>query len=386
MGQSKNIVMMNLTPLGQGQGGSLHQIALMRCFTEMGHAVRMLSPRRPESQRIPSDIRDRVTLTPAMKRIGLPAAFDTIVQIPALVACRVRARAETLYTRVNLFTWMVVGLGRILGMRVVVEHNSWCPGERQARGGGRFALALEKFSQMASANWAHVSRCVTPGIARLLEQHGVPGDKLVVIGNGVDTDVMRPLHRADSDSMETGGGVIRLGYMGGLVNWQGVEHAIQAMTHLQDIPSLELLIAGDGPERPALEALARRLGVTDRVRFLGYVPRDEAVKVINRFDIALAPFTRRRNEEIGLSPIKIRDYAAVGRIVVAARIDGIAELSPDGWLFTHRPDDPEDLANVVRQVLRRPAAERIDLGRRAREYAEAQFDWRQIAARVARYL
>jgi glycosyltransferase involved in cell wall biosynthesis len=231
-----------------------------------------------------------------------------------------------------------------------------------------------------------MSRCVTVGIANLLAQHGVPENKLIVIGNGVDTDEMRPLPGTESSPTGSNIGVKRLGFIGGLVNWQGVECAIQAMAQLRDIEGLELLIAGDGPERLKLEALAKKLTLTGRVHFLGYVPREKAVDVINSFNIALAPFTRRRNDEIGLSPIKIRDYAATGRIVVAAQIDGIKELAADGWLFTHRPDDPKDLANIVRQLLRCPAQERVALSRRARAYAKAHFDWRQISAKVAHYL
>ena len=138
------------------------------------------------------------------------------------------------------------------------------------------------------------------------------------------------------------------------MSWQGVDIAIAAMDRLRDIPHLELLIAGDGPERGHLESLAADLGLAERIRFLGYVPRDQALAVINGFDVALAPFTRERNAEIGLSPIKIRDYAAAGRIVVAADIEGVRELSEAGWLFPHVSDDADDLARVIRRVIAIP--------------------------------
>ena len=380
----RSILMMNLTHLGQGEGGALHQIALMRCFREIGNAVSMLAPRRPESDKIPGDIRDSVTLTPTMTAIGLPPAFDMLGQLPALVVKRLSGNADTLYIRANLFSMFAVGIGRLLGMRVVVEHNGWCAAERRARGGGAFLVGVEKISQVFSARWAHMSRCVTDGIARLLSNCGVSDAQIVVIGNGVDTDAMYP--EADAAPCGSGAAATRLGFIGGLVSWQGVDIAIAAMDRLRDIPRLELLIAGDGPERVRLESLAADLGLAERIRFLGYVPRERALAVINGFDVALAPFTRERNAEIGLSPIKIRDYAAAGRIVVAADIEGVRELSEAGWLFPHVSDDADDLARVIRRVIAIPGPERAEISRKARDYAEEHFDWRRISVRIAEFL
>jgi glycosyltransferase involved in cell wall biosynthesis len=380
----RSILMMNLTHLGEGEGGALHQIALMRCFRDFGNTVSMLAPRRPECEKIPGDIRDGVTLTPSMTTLGLPPAFDMLGQLPALVASRLSGNADTLYIRANLFSLFAVAIGRLLGMRVVVEHNGWCAAERRARGGGAFLVAVEKISQVLSARWAHMSRCVTNGIARLLSNNGVSDAKIVVIGNGVDTTAMYPA--ADAVPCGSGAATTRLGFIGGLVSWQGVDIAIAAMDRLRDVPGLELVIAGDGPERGRLESLAAELDLADRIRFLGYVPRDQALAVINGFDIALAPFTRERNAEIGLSPIKIRDYAAAGRIVVAADIEGVGELSEAGWLFPHASDDADDLADVIRRVIGLSETERKDIGRAARAYAEEHFDWRRISIRIAEFL
>jgi len=380
----KSILMMNLTHLGQGEGGALHQIALMRCFRDFGNAVTMLAPWRPESDKIPGDIRDGVSLTPSMAAIGLPPAFDMLGQLPALVAKRLSGNADTLYIRANLFSALAVAIGRLLGMRVVVEHNGWCAAERRARGGGAFLVGVEKISQVLSARWAHMSRCVTDGIARLLSNCGVSDEKIVVIGNGVDTDAMYPA--TEAAPCGTGASATRLGFIGGLVAWQGVDIAIAAMDRLRDIQGLELLIAGDGPERGRLESLVADLDLADRIRFLGYVPRDRALAVINGFDIALAPFTRERNAEIGLSPIKIRDYAAAGRIVVAADIEGVGELAEAGWLFPHASDDAEDLARVIRHVIGLTEMERMDIRGKARDYAEKHFDWRRISVRIAEFL
>ena len=122
-------------------------------------------------------------------------------------------------------------------------------------------------------------------------------------------------------------------------------------------------------------------------KLLGFVflPKEKANTVINTFDIALAPFTRRRNAEIGLSPIKIRDYAAAGRLVVCSRIPELEELAEHGWVLLHEPDDPADLARVLIDCLT-GEHDSAAAGHRARAYAEERFSWETITEQLARNL
>ena len=65
--------------------------------------------------------------------------------------------------------------------------------------------------------------------------------------------------------------------------------------------------------------------------------------------------------------------------MIAARMPGIVELEAQGWLFTHTTDDAAGLADVMRRVAALGREQWLQLGARARHYAEANFDWRQIA-------
>ena len=205
---------------------------------------------------------------------------------------------------------------------------------------------------------------------------------MFVVGNGTNVDEFRPVHRDQAlIEMEIIPDRIWLGFIGILVRWQGVDTAIAALAHFDDMPELGLIIAGDGPDRPRLEQLVGDLHLGDRVLFLGKIERNRANLVINSFDLALAPFTRQRNEEIGLSALKLRDYAAAGRVVVAADVPGVRELAGNKWLVLHQPGNPEDLAAVIRALLasREDWAERARL---ARAYAEQHFDWDRLASQI----
>ena len=107
--------------------------------------------------------------------------------------------------------------------------------------------------------------------------------------------------------------------------------------------------------------------------------------MINAFDVAIAPFISRRNSAIGLSALKLRDYAAAGRAVVAADLPGIADHAEAGWLVLHRPDDPQDLADKVEALLADPVR-RKEMGDTARRYAEANFGWTRTAGTILEHI
>lgn len=383
------VLMINLTNIGQGEGGAIHQLALARRFVERGYRVRLLAPKRAEEDRVPPALKSIVRFTPSLMRWGVPGSMDGLLQIPYLLAARSRG-FKTLYIRSNLFTFVLILVARFLRMRVISEHNCWSASERRGLGGRRLMIKFEAASQVLAAKLSHRVRSVTEGIADLIVQHGVQREKTVVIGNGSDVHSFQPCDRDEAcEYLGIPSNVFRLGFIGGLVPWQGVATAIRCLQHLPETDegnqAVELTIVGDGPERGKLEQLAKELGVSDHVRFIGYISRDKAPNVIGSFDVALAPFTKARNAEIGLSPIKIRDYAACGRPVVASSISGIRELEGYGWLQGHLPDDAIDLSKVLVPLIGSADA-RKEAGENARRFAEEYFEWDRVADSVIRSL
>ncbi len=358
----------------------MHQAALATEFLKAGATVEMLVPRAKISKS--TSIPNYVVETPSLNRLGLPASCDSLGQIPGVVARCLRQRPDAVYIRADTFSWAPAAAARMFGCRVVMEHNGWLASERRLRGGGRHAASADRICQVLCARVAHASRTVTSGLRRLLVTNGIDASKVHVIGNGTNTGKFFPINRAEAlKELNWQPEPIRLGFIGGLAAWHGVSTAIHAFRLLQDDVRLRLVIAGDGPQRQELEALAQRLGVSGRVDFLGYVPQDRANIVINSFDIAIAPFTAAYTKEIGLSSIKIRDYAAAGRTVVASRIEGVEELAEHGWLSVHNPDDPEDLARIIQQSIS-GSFDPTTPNHRARAYAENHFAWEKIASEV----
>ena len=130
--------------------------------------------------------------------------------------------------------------------------------------------------------------------------------------------------------------------------------------------------------------MIQAMGVMDHFLFAGAVPQDKVVFFINAMDVCVAPFTRKRNERIGLSPLKIYDYLACGKPIVASDINGVGDLLQENEIgIAIRPEDP---ASLARGVLR--ALDDNDLAVRCLQRGPAivkkNFTWQITAQKVAK--
>ena len=146
-----------------------------------------------------------------------------------------------------------------------------------------------------------------------------------------------------------------------------------------DGAALALTIVGDGPARPGLEALAAELGIADRIRFTGVVEHALVPGEVAGFDIALLPKVVPY-----ASPLKIFDYMAAGRPIVAPDQPNIREILTDGeTALLFDPADDGAMWTCVRRLID-DAALRARLGQAARaELERRDYTWAGNARRVA---
>lgn len=143
-------------------------------------------------------------------------------------------------------------------------------------------------------------------------------------------------------------------YLGSLHPWKGVELLVRAM---RDVTSAVLHIAGGNPQRIGeLQALAGQLGVAERVVLLGPVPPTERFKLIAGVDICLLPLTLSSIGSRYTSPLKLFEYMAMGKAIVASDLPALREVLRDGdnALLT-APEDPPAIAAAINRLLADPA-------------------------------
>ena len=260
-----------------------------------------------------------------------------------------RRRASIVH--LHTFGSQVVGTRAALkaGARVVrTEHSTRVYDDPSCWLFSRWSLKHADVVVPISEHVARVAIAKAPWVA----------GKIRVVPNGVDTAHFTPPPRARWSSASP----LRFVSLGRLDPRKGLD---LALTALAQVPHAELAIVGDGEERPSLTALASRLGVAPRVRFVGFV--DDVRASIARADVALSS---ARAEGLGIA---LLEAMAMGRAVVALPTGGVPEIVEDGdtgWLA--HGSGPEALARVMQDAVER-RDEVCRRGLRARASVEARF-------------
>ncbi|MEX5295232.1 glycosyltransferase [Kocuria sp. CPCC 205268] len=196
----------------------------------------------------------------------------------------------------------------------------------------------------------------TPLAVETMRRNGFP-DSVLAVSNGIRiTD-----YEAHEGEQRQQTGPPTILFTGRLAVEKNVDVLIEALSVLPAELDAHLELVGDGEQRPALEKLARGLGVADRVRFRGYVPDEELRAAYLRADVFCQPGTAELQSLVTLEAM------AASRPVVLADARALPHLAEDGvngWLFT--PGDAQDLARKLALVLQAPAEERERMGRESR--------------------
>jgi glycogen(starch) synthase len=166
----------------------------------------------------------------------------------------------------------------------------------------------------------------------------------------------------------------RLLFIGRLVADKGADVAIQALAHARDAGLiLDLVVTGDGPERPALQALTRTLGLEEHIAFNGWTQPTDIPALINTATAVLVP--SRWREPFGLVALQA---AQMGRPVIASAVGGLPEIVEDDETGLLVPaDDAQALAQAIIRLTSAPGLA-ARLGRNARRRAQDVFGFDRL--------
>ena len=213
--------------------------------------------------------------------------------------------------------------------------------------------------------------------ARRPEVHAVPlGTDPRRFRPGLDTSIVRERY-----GLGTGRWLLTVAR---LVEHKGIDHAIRAFAMLSaDYPDLGYAVAGIGELRPAHEALARSLGIADRVRFLGEVPDDVLPALYNTACIYLGP-SRQMHDKVEGFGIALVEASASGVAVVGGRAGGIPDAVREGETgLLADSESPEALAIAIRRLLDDDVL-RARLAAGGRAAAMSYYNWERVTGDMRR--
>ena len=354
------------SPIGGGAGHASAHIAAQ--LIRMGHTVTVVTsrfgslPHREEQggitiYRIPGGRRRQDRSTPLEQVIFiLSASLWAARRIP-----RFKPQATLAFFGVpsGAVAWLIKKLYHV--PYIISLRGGDVPGFRPYD----FHIYHKLVSPFLRLVWKDAAALVanSKGLRRLANAFDSRFD-IPIIPNGVDLESHKIPDRDWSHP--------RLLSAGRIVHQKGLDLAMRALGGLKEFDWV-WNIAGDGPQMPVLQSLAKELGIADRVFFLGWQSRPQLMKGYQQANVFLFP---SRHEGM---PNAMLEAMASGLPVIASCIAGSEELVIDGETGYLVPsEDVESLRIALKKVLVYPAL-REQMGRASRQYVEASYSWESTA-------
>jgi len=325
-------------------GQYVHVEELTEALKQLGHEIIMVCPGITQSSGFGSE----GGLVPLLKKfipgfiyelLELSYAFYAYFKLSKAVK---RHEPDCLYERYNLYSPAGVWIKRRYNLPMLLEVNAPIFKERSKYNGISIPW-LAKWSERYSWTGADIVLPVTRVLATYVLEAGVDESCVVVIPNGIDLkklqnlpDNMAAKKRLSLEQRQV------LGFTGFVREWHGMERVVELLAKYKN-ENWHLLLVGDGPARESIEQKAKDLQMSDYVSITGVIPREEVMNYIMAFDVALQP-----DVVSYASPLKLFEYLALGRAVVAPDSENIREIlrnNVDALLF-----DQNDEGAFIRSV------------------------------------
>ena len=360
------------------KGCSVHVQEVVRALRRTGARVELFAARLGGEP--PADLR-----AARVHRLPAPAGDDPAVRERTALAANDDLRTaldaegpfDLVYERYSLWCFAGMEYARRADVPGLLEVNAPLVEEQAAYRGLCDRAGAERVAERvfaAAGALAAVSREVAAYLARFPAARG----RIHVVPNGVEPDRFPP---ALAPSIPADPGTFTLGFVGTLKPWHGLPTLVAAFDLLhRRHPDTRLLIVGDGTERAALEADLVARGLAGAAVLTGAVAPQHVPGLLASMDAAAAPYPDR--PDFYFSPLKLYEYLAAGRAVVASRIGQAAEVidhGTNGLLVP--PGDAAALAAALARLRGDPGL-RTRLGQLARMTVADSYTWDAVARRL----
>jgi glycosyltransferase involved in cell wall biosynthesis len=319
---------------------------------------------------------------------GPPAARRTGYLTFALGRALGRARQDLIFTRdLGLASLLLRLPGRIRAPLVYEAHGIAADtvAARPQMLAGASAASASKLRRLGAQD-ARVWRSadgyvtITAGLMQELQRRFSSRPHVAVVPDGVrlaDDGSSPP----DAEQPPAAERPFTIGYAGHLYPWKGVDLVIEAVAALPDTQALIVGGHAQEPDLARIRALAEQVFAASRVTFTGMVPPPAVAERLREADLLVLPNPRSALSSEFVSPLKLFEYMASGRPIVASDLPSIREVLTDGGnALLFEPGNPQALTAAIRRI-----REDAELGRRlaARALADVRsYTWAKRAERL----
>lgn len=233
----------------------------------------------------------------------------------------------------------------------------------------RFVIDVVTWLEKYCLKRARAVRILSDSFLDGMRELGVPDEKISLIYDWVDTDLIHPLQQqngfvAEYHLQEK----FVVMYAGNVGLSQGLESVLYAAQKLADHKAIQFVMVGDGAGKKSLVDLAREMKL-ENVSFVPFQPRERLAEVLGAADISLVPL--RQGVAKTALPSKIYSIFASGKPIIASVDEGSETarlIAQSGSGICIPPEDIESLANTITSFLQKPET-RSRMGKHGREWA-----------------
>lgn len=277
-----------------------------------------------------------IDLMPLEKFFGPIVSFIESISFAIFVLFRLPESEAIIYSRDQFICWFLSFLKR----KFVYEIHS-------------FPKNLHWYKKL----WRKAYRLVaiTQGLKDLLTKQGVKAEKITVAADGVDLEAFNTVNQSKEElKIELGlpAGDFLVGYIGKFKTL-GMEKGIKTM--IIALPLLEkdikmVFVGGEESEIREYKNLASRLSVSTKCLFINYQPYLKIIKYGKAMDTLVIPFPNFPHYAFYTSPLKLFEYMASGRPIIASDLPALREVLSDKNALFFKPDDEADLARSIKML------------------------------------
>ena len=273
---------------------------------------------------------------------------------------------------------------KLLGAKLVLDVHDPMPELYSAIFGldmNSFFIKLIILQGKLSYRFADKVLTIDERVRDLLIDRGVSEQKIEIIHNFPDQNIFK---KSRAMSVDRDPGHFTLVYTGTISPRHGLDVAIEAVKSLiGEIPELQFMIIGEGPDIPRLKELVRKNHLDEKILFEGVVPLEQVPDYLAKSDVCVVPYLNGIYGDL-LFPTKVFESLMVGLPVVCSRTKIVVRYLDESMLFLFTTGDKEDLANQIRLVYSDKELVHKKI-QRAKEYFTT-FSWETEKKRLVRII
>ncbi|MFB2972207.1 glycosyltransferase family 4 protein [Aerosakkonema sp. BLCC-F183] len=232
---------------------------------------------------------------------------------------------------------------------------------------------IARYLELRAYQQCNVLVCISSDLKQIIvREMGISPSKIIVIPNGVDVEIFDPARYQPKRLFPN----FTIGYVGSLYAWQGLNFLLEAIADLRtEGLDLSLLVVGDGPMQKTCQELVHRLNIAPHVAFVDRIPASEVPAYIAGFDVGYCGQVELETGKIYFSPLKLYEYMAMGKPVIASAFEDTIRVIRDGETgFLFQAGNLPQLKQAISKAYRE-REHLVTRGRLAREQIVTNHSW-----------